>query len=89
MIFDDDEDHSKPLTPEEILWIKVIETAVDDLAGVRGGEQKTRANANTFGAKLWFQSARVEPGSFLWICDHIDIDAGEMLKNLKLKGLLK
>jgi hypothetical protein len=46
------------------LWTAVLEQAIIDL---------TNANKRYF-TQLWFTSDNHAPGSFLWICDNLDLD---------------
>jgi hypothetical protein len=53
------------MTNERQLWASVLGLAFEDLGDTKTG-YKTR---------LWFASDDYEPGSFLWICDHLELDA--------------
>ena len=49
---------------ERDLWAAVLDLAFEDLADTATGD----------GTRLWFESDNYEPGSFLWICDHLGLD---------------
>jgi hypothetical protein len=51
------------------LWLAVLMQAISDLIG-DGYSGYHRATIRYF-ARLWFTSDNHEPGSFLWICDHL------------------
>jgi hypothetical protein len=53
----------RPLTPEGHLWLAVVEQALADLAS-----SKRHA-----GVAAWFRSPYDGPGSFVWICDRLDV----------------
>jgi hypothetical protein len=58
---------------ERRLWVAVLEQAIIDLSGpngVRGGE---RRRLRTF-SRLWFTSDNDQPGSFLWVCESLQLD---------------
>ena len=50
---------------ERQLWAAVLGLALEDLEGTNTGNR----------ARAWFASDYYEPGSFLWICDHLELDA--------------
>jgi hypothetical protein len=52
-------------TPEAELWRAVIDQAIDDLSDPDLGEATIE----------WFTSASDEPGTFRWICVHLDLNA--------------
>jgi hypothetical protein len=52
-------------TPEAELWRAVIDQAIADLSDPDLGEA----------AVEWFTSVSEEPGTFRWICEHLDLDA--------------
>jgi hypothetical protein len=54
---------------ERHLWSAVLGQAIEDLT-----DSRTGAGALHF-TRLWFASDNCEPGSFLWICDHLELDA--------------
>jgi hypothetical protein len=55
---------------ERDLWSAVLGLAIDDLRDGRMGAGELHFT------RLWFASNSCEPGSFLWICDHLDLKAG-------------
>jgi len=55
------------------LWLAVLEQAVIDLTLADNGAVSQRPRLRYF-THLWFTSDNHEPGSFRWICDHLDLD---------------
>jgi hypothetical protein len=53
---------------ERGLWTAVLSQAIDDLKGVGPSTLQLVS-------RQWFESGNYEPGSYLWICDHLEIDA--------------
>jgi hypothetical protein len=49
---------------ERDLWAAVLGVAFEDLGDTAMGDR----------TRLWFESDDYEPGSFLWICDHLGLD---------------
>jgi hypothetical protein len=54
---------------ERELWTAVLGLAIEDLKDGRTGAGALHCT------RLWFVSDDYEPGSFLWICDHLELDA--------------
>ena len=52
-------------TPEADLWCAVIERAIGDLSDPDLGQATLE----------WFASASDQPGTFRWICEHLDLNA--------------
>lgn len=59
-------------TPEQRLWVAVLEQAVEDL------------RRHCPKAKAWFRATSEEPGSYLWICEVLGIRA-ERFRALAMK----
>src|SRR6266542_3785944 len=59
------EERIETKTPEAELWRVVIDQAIDDLSDSDLGETTIE----------WFTSASDEPGTFRWICVHLDLNA--------------
>jgi hypothetical protein len=59
------EERIETKTPEAELWRAVIDQAIDDLSDPDLGEATIE----------WFTSALDEPGTFRWICVHLDLNA--------------
>src|SRR6266481_5559857 len=53
-------DRSSPIPAERRLWVAVLRQAVCDLGYHRSTFQHF--------TRLWFESDKREPGSFLWVC---------------------
>jgi hypothetical protein len=59
---------------ERGLWAGVLIQAVKDLAGYgRVYKQRERARVQ-YHARLWFTSDNRDVGSFLWICDELELE---------------
>jgi hypothetical protein len=50
---------------ERELWSAVLGQAIEDLRDTKTG----------YRTRLWFASDNYGPGSFLWICDSLELDA--------------
>jgi hypothetical protein len=59
------EERIETTSPEAELWRAVIDQAIDDLSDPDLGE----------GAVEWFTSVSEEPGTFRWVCHHLDLNA--------------
>jgi hypothetical protein len=53
---------------ERQLWAAVLVLAFKDLRDTKTGNR----------TRLWFASGRYEPGSFLWICESLELNAMEI-----------
>jgi hypothetical protein len=59
------EERIETKTPEAELWRAVIDQAIDDLSDPDLGEA----------AVEWFTSVSEQPGTFRWVCEHLDLNA--------------
>lgn len=59
--------YSRATTDERGLWAAVLQLAADDLTSADARLRRL--------AQAWFDSTKHGPGSFLWICDHLEINA--------------
>jgi hypothetical protein len=59
------EERIETTSPEAELWRAVIDQAIADLSDPDLGE----------GAVEWFKSVSEEPGTFRWVCQHLDLNA--------------
>src|SRR6266581_1502516 len=59
------------------LWLAVLVQAINDLAHT-DERQRLRRHFTRF----WFTSHNYDPGSFRWICDHLDLDASWLRRRL-------
>lgn len=63
------------MIPERELWLAVLYRAICDLAGSfllpadHSSQPLIRSHAES-----WLLSPRTDEGSFIWICDHFDLD---------------
>lgn len=60
---------------ERELWSAVLGQAIEDLTDSRAGSEG-------YSARLWFESDNHEPGSFLWICDHLELEASSIRRGV-------
>ncbi|TMA97489.1 MAG: hypothetical protein E6J74_04970 [Deltaproteobacteria bacterium] len=65
--------YSPAMIDAQRLWLAVLEQAVIDLTLADNGAVSQRPRLRYF-THLWFTSDNHEPGSFRWICDHLDLD---------------
>jgi hypothetical protein len=59
---------------ERHLWAAVLDLAMEDLT-----DRRIRDEVNVRG---WFTSNEYVPGSFLWICDHLELDASTIRRRV-------
>ena len=62
-------------TREKILWLAVLERAVHDLIGkisYADGKYQLQIQDD---ARRWFKGTKKGIGTFLWICEQLDIDS--------------
>jgi len=65
-----------PISSERRLWVAVMYRAVFDLLGVNTyGDGHYRLMLH-HSARVWIESTNREPGSFEWICDQLEFNAG-------------
>ena len=67
------EERIETKTPEAELWRSVIDQAIDDLSDPDLGEA----------AVEWFTSVSEEPGTFRWVCEHLDLNASAVWSALR------
>jgi hypothetical protein len=63
------------------LWLAVLMQACIDLGSANECAVSERPRLRYF-AQLWFVSDNYEPGSFRWICDHLDLDTSWLRRRL-------
>ena len=66
--------YSRTTNDERGLWTAVLQLAVDDLASSDPRRRRL--------ARAWFDSTKHGPGSCLWICDHLEINAAWLRRQL-------
>src|SRR2546426_10795076 len=59
------------------LWLAVLVQAINDLAHT---DERQRLRRHF--TRLWFISGNYDPGSFHWICDHLDLDPSWLRRRL-------
>lgn len=76
-------DHAEALSCRR-LWASVVRTAADDLfSGWGKHDTKKRYYMGSMAsAEAWFKSDVSDVGSFLWICDILDLSAEAIRKSL-------
>jgi hypothetical protein len=57
-------------------WLAVLDQAVMDL------RNRNERPALRYLTQLWFTSDNHKPGSFLWVCDSLDLDASWLRRRL-------
>jgi hypothetical protein len=67
-------DRSSPIPSERRLWAAVLRQAVCDLGYHRSTLQHF--------TQLWFESGNREPGSFLWVCELLELDSSWLRRRL-------
>jgi hypothetical protein len=73
---------AQPL-PERELWIEVIRLAINDARGIglKCRDTRTILYLQEY-ALRWLQSNRRTEGSFLWVCELVDLDPGAIRRGL-------
>jgi hypothetical protein len=66
---------------ERGLWLAVLERAVIDLVNPDHCERYERPRLR-YSAESWFRSNDYQPGTFLWVTDHLDLDASWLRRRL-------
>jgi hypothetical protein len=61
------------------LWIEFLWVAAFDYHGRDCAEVQQRS------AKKWFDSRAINPGSFLWVCNLLDVNSPELLRRRLLE----
>jgi hypothetical protein len=56
---------------ERELWVNVLLQATLDVAGKGNGDQRAQLQQST---RAWFASNQKTPGSFLWVCDRLELN---------------
>lgn len=59
---------------ERRLWAGVLIQAVKDLAGYSLGLNKRERAGVQYHARVWFTSDNRDVGSFLWVCDQLEVE---------------
>lgn len=72
-------------TPERQLWAAVLLRAIKDIAGLNTYLPPVVRTCVQRSAKTWIESPVCGPGSFLWICDRLGLDA-EAVRRQVLKA---
>jgi hypothetical protein len=71
------------LRPVLHLWSEVMRLAFEDArGGLKGSSPRYGDRAVALDALQWFKSEVCEVGSFLWICDLLELDPGAVRAQL-------
>jgi hypothetical protein len=70
------------MNPELSLWCHVLQQAIWDVAGIKAKLPQKEIPRLRRSARAWFLSAEETPGSFLWICHTLSLDAGAVRKRV-------
>ena len=62
------------MSPEMVLWSRVLLQAIWDLAGIKLKVQKSEAPRLQRRTRAWFLAKKDSPGSFIWICNILALD---------------
>ena len=62
------------MSPEMVLWSRVLLQAIWDLAGIKLKVQKSEAPRLQRRTRAWFLAKKDSPGSFIWICNILGLD---------------
>lgn len=62
------------MSPEMVLWSRVLLQAIWDLAGIKLKVQKSEAPRLQRRTRAWFLATKDSPGSFIWICNTLQLD---------------
>jgi len=64
------------------LWREVLNRAIYDLHGEDPCTELTRCRYLRANALAWFSSRSYEPGSFLWVCDILGLEASAVRREV-------
>lgn len=70
------------MNPELSLWCHVLQQAMWDVAGIKAKLPQKEIPRLRRSARAWFLSKTETPGSFLWICHTLSLDAGAVRKRV-------
>jgi hypothetical protein len=69
-------------SPEVSLWMMVLNQAALDLFEIRSGCSRGTRQVLTRAARGWFNSEKSDPGSFVWVCAVLDLDASTLRRKV-------
>jgi hypothetical protein len=70
------------MNPELNLWCHVLQQAIWDIAGIKAKLPQKEIPRLRRSARAWFLSSDETPGSFLWICHTVGMDAAAVRKRV-------
>jgi len=65
--------------PYKNLWSAVLDRAMQDIKGIIPGSEKYREKKIIKEAEDWFGSDDRDIGSFLWVCEILDLQPDKVL----------
>jgi hypothetical protein len=73
-----------PLSPEKKLWSAVLEDAFQCCVDghVSAESSRVRKQEEIKNAKAWFLSEETDTGTFIWICQKLDLDPMKILNRV-------
>jgi hypothetical protein len=73
-----------PLSPEKKLWSAVLEDAFHCCikGHVSAESSRVRRQEEIKSAKAWFLSEETDIGTFIWICEKLDLDPKNILNRV-------
>lgn len=70
------------MNPELNLWCHVLQQAIWDVAGIKAKLPPKEIPRLRRSARAWFLSFDETPGSFLWICHTLSLEANAVRKRV-------
>ena len=70
------------MNPELNLWCHVLQQAIWDVAGIKVKLPQKEIPRLRRSARAWFVSSDEAPGSFLWICHTLSLEAAAVRKRV-------
>lgn len=70
------------MNPELNLWCHVLQQAIWDVAGIKAKLPQKEIPRLRRSARAWFLSSDETPGSFLWICHTLSLEAPAVRKRV-------
>jgi hypothetical protein len=75
-------ERSIAMNPELNLWCHVLQQAIWDVAGIKVKLPQKEIPRLRRSARAWFLSSDETPGSFLWICHTLSLEAAAVRKRV-------
>jgi hypothetical protein len=74
------------MNPEVVLWTRVLLQAIWDMAGVRVNTSARYVPQIQRSARAWICSRIESPGSFVWTCNCLSLDADTVRRHIFSKS---